>query len=71
MPGAKIHDITPPHEPISVARNMIERAPAATAGIAVLIDPDGLIWWEMAGHAKKDILWALVKMQQELMESEP
>ena len=67
---AEVIDITPPHEPIGVAREMVRRAVGAKAGLYVLVHADGKLSWSMAGHARKDILWALERMKQELMNSD-
>ena len=64
---AEIHDITPPHEPIGVAKAMLARAPDATAALAVLVRKDGSLWFDVAGHQRKDILWALVSMTQQII----
>ncbi len=65
-----IADITPAYEPVSMARGMVDRAPSATAGVCVLVNENGELWFDMCGHQKKDILWALHKMIHELMEED-
>lgn len=64
---ATIEDITPKHLPIGLAKDMLELAPRATAGAAVMIytdeDGDECLWFDMCGDAKRDILWALNKLQ--------
>jgi hypothetical protein len=45
----EVADITPTHEPISLAREMVERAPGCAAGVCVLVRPDGSLWYDMAG----------------------
>lgn len=67
---AEVHDITPLHEPIGIAREMLERAPECTSGLAVLVQRNGKLWFDSAGHQRKDILWALEKMIYELMKDE-
>ena len=67
---AKLADITPPHDPVSIARDMLEKAPGCRAGLYVLIDADDRMHWEMCGHQRKDILWALQKMIHSLMLDE-
>ena len=61
-------DITPKHEPIAVAREMVERAPGCTACLCVLVCEDDSLWYKMAGHQRKDILWALQRMIHQLMD---
>ncbi len=64
---ATIDDITPDHEPISVARDMVERAPGTKAALAVLVREDGSMWYETAGHEQAYVLWALQHMIHKLM----
>ena len=66
----EVADITPGHEPIALARDMVERAPGCTACVCVLVKEDGSLWYDMAGHQRKDILWALQRMIHALMEDE-
>ncbi len=61
-------DITPPHLPIAVAKDMMERAPKAVAAVAALVEEDGTLWYDCAGYKRKDVLWALQKMIFEIME---
>ena len=61
-------DITPKHEPIALAREMVERAPDCTACVCVLVRKNGSIWYDMAGRQRRDILWALQRMIHRLME---
>ena len=65
----EVADITPPHKPVALARDMVERAPGCTAGVCVLVREDGSLWRDMAGQHKKDVLWALQRMIHELMET--
>ena len=66
--SVNVIDITPSRDPISLAREMERKAPKAKAGLAVLIDEDGLVWYDMAGCKNREVLWALQKMIHELME---
>ena len=63
-----IADITPPSEPIALAREMVSRAVGTKAALAVLVREDGSLWYDMAGHQRKDILWALQRMIHKLMD---
>ena len=65
----EIADITPKHEPIAVARQMVERAPRAKAALAVLVGEDGSIWFDSAGHERAYVLWGLQKMIFKLMDA--
>lgn len=67
----KVVDISPPHEPISLAREMVDRAPGNKAALAVLVSEDGNIWYEMAGHERAYIMWALQRMVHQLMSAPP
>ena len=62
-----IGDITPPHEPISVARDMVKEAPGCKAAVAVLVREDGSIWQDDCGHERAYVLWALERARQRLM----
>ena len=66
-----ITDITPPHAPISVAREMVDRAPGTRAGLVVLISEDGSLWYKMAGLERAYIMWALQRMVHSLMDEPP
>lgn len=68
--GDVIADITPAHEPVCVAREMVARAPEAKAAAAVLVRKDGSIWYDMTGHERASVLWALQKMIHELMNAD-
>lgn len=63
----KVADITPRHEPIGLAREMVNRAPGTKAALAVLVREDGSLWYDMAGHERAYIMWALQRMVNELM----
>ena len=65
--AGQVTDITPSHNPVWLAREMLHRAPEAKAGIAILLN-DGELWYDMAGFQRRDILWALQRMIHELME---
>ena len=70
VPLAEVLDITPAHEPIGIARQMVKHAIGAKAGLYVLMGDDDKLSWDMAGHCRKDLLWALERMKQELMMSD-
>ena len=63
-----IVDITPEHAPAALAKAMLRRAPGAAAGCVVLVKEDGSIWYDMAGHKRIHVLWALQRMIHLLME---
>ena len=67
-PPAKVADITPAYEPISLAREMVEQAPGSVAAFAILIAEDGEMWRRSCGHTKKDVVWACTLTISELME---
>lgn len=66
----KIVDITPPHEPVAMVREMLECAPGCKAGVCILVREDGTLHWDMAGEERAAVLWALYKMIHELMEAQ-
>ena len=66
----QVIDITDPSEPIALAREMVERAPECVAALAVLVRKDGSMWFDSRGHRKADVLWALSKMQMEILADE-
>jgi len=63
-------DISPPHEPISLAREMVDEAPGTKAAVAILVREDGSIWYRSCGHECAYVMWALQSMIHELMENE-
>ena len=67
---ADVEDITPAHEPVSLIREMLDRAPGAVAAFCVLVDEDGTIWRNSCGHRKQEVLWACVKTMFDLMEDD-
>lgn len=67
---SNVVDITSPAEPISLARDMVERAPGCKAAIAVLVLADGTIWSDCNGHARMEILWALEKMKMQILAND-
>jgi len=71
MTEAEIVDISPPSEPIALARDMVQRAPGCTVAVGVLIYEDGTLWSDCCGHQRKDVLWALQRMIFDLMSDEP
>ena len=66
--SVNVIDITPSHSPVRLAREMEKRAHGVEAGLVVLTDGNGFLWYDMAGNERRDILWALQKMIHELME---
>ncbi len=71
MTEAEIIDISPPSEPIALARDMVQRAPGCTVAVAVLVREDGTLWHDCCGHQRKDVLWALQRMIFDLMAGGP
>ncbi len=65
-----ISDITPKHDPLTLARDMVRVAPGCAAGLYVLIERDGKVTYDMAGHQRAFILWGLQRMMHELMSEE-
>ena len=59
---AKITDITPKHYPLSLAKQMVEKAPGCTAGFCFLVNKDNTIWYDGAGHTQETLLWVLQRM---------
>lgn len=64
---SNVVDITNPAEPISLARDMVERAPGCKAALAVLVCEDGSIWSDCNGHSRMEILWALERMKIQIL----
>ncbi len=64
---AEISDITPDHEPIALAKEMVERAPGCKAAVCVLVKADGKLWYDMSGHERAYIMWALQRLTHILM----
>jgi S-ribosylhomocysteine lyase LuxS involved in autoinducer biosynthesis len=67
---AVIIDITPHHEPVSLARDMVDRAPGCSAGFYMLLDGDELVY-DGCGMTKKDILWALERTKLRILSDKP
>ena len=67
---SNVVDITDPAEPISLARGMVERAPGATAAVAILVRDDGTMWYDCCGHSRMEIVWALEKMKLQVLGEE-
>lgn len=65
-----VADITPDHEPVALAREMVERAPDAVAAFCVLVGKDGEIWRRACGHQKMEVVWACTRTIAELMSEE-
>lgn len=63
-------DITPNHNPVKLAQTMVEKAPGAVAGFFILLDEDGGLYRDMNGMSERDILWALEKCKNELLNGE-
>lgn len=66
--SAEVSDITPPDEPIALARDMVAEAPGCIAAVCALVRADGTLWMDCCGHERHEILWALQKMIHILME---
>ena len=67
---SEVADITPAHEPIGLAREMVERAPGCVAAVCVLVREDGSMWYDSCGHHRMEVLWALEKLRHQLMMGE-
>ncbi len=65
--GSVVADITPKHEPVGLAREMLELAPGTVAGAYVLVQEDGVILFDTCGHDNRSVLWGLQKMCHNLM----
>ena len=64
---AKIHDITPKHEPVALLRCLEEDAKESVAAFVVLLKEDDEIQYEGVGVCAKDLLWAIEKMKLKLL----
>ncbi len=72
-------DITPPHAPISLARDVVSELEAKGEQVRALsmayvwVDDDGKehLKFDSCGHAKQQVLWALEYMRLELFGVEP
>lgn len=62
MSQDNISDITPPTNPVSIARDMLKDAPQASAGAYVLVKENGETVFDMCGEQRQMILWGLQKM---------
>ena len=70
---SKVVDITPQHEPLSIIREAEQEIIRSrdelniVAAFVVLIDENGDLWRRAAGYQKRDVLWALMRCQNDLM----
>ena len=64
-----VKDITPDHNPISLARDMVEIAGKedAVAGFYLIAFADGTLTFDCAGNRRADLVWALEKMKLEIL----
>lgn len=66
----KVFDITPNHEPVKLLRSLEKRAKESTAAFVVLLGKDDVLRYNGAGVTAKDLLWALEKMKQLVINDE-
>jgi hypothetical protein len=61
----EVHDITPLHNPVSLARQMVKDAEdeGSIAGFYILLNTDDSLTYQGAGVTSKDLLWALERMK--------
>ena len=64
-------DITPKHDPMGLAKEMVSRAPDAKVGIAVLIKKDGEMWFDCCGNDAAYVVYALERMKHQIMMDTP
>lgn len=67
---AELHDITPNHSPVSIAKDMLKEAPKAVAGFYVLLFDDDTLIRQSCGNTKKEVLWALERCKNDLMRED-
>lgn len=65
-----VTDITPDHSPIALAKEMLKESPDAIGGFYVLIDKDDTLTYDMAAITRKDLLWAIKKMENLLLNGD-
>jgi len=65
----KIDDITPEHLPVTLLRDedIIEASLSAKAMAIIWLDKEDELYYEMCAIEKKDLLWALKCMENNLM----
>ncbi len=64
---AKIHDITPEHEPVALLRSLEDDAKESIACFVVLLKKDDEMTYDGVGVRGKDLLWALEKMRLKVL----
>ena len=65
----KVVDITPNHDPMGLARDMVKAVEkeGIVAGFYVLLTEEGDLIYDGAAYHKKDLLWALERTKQNLL----
>lgn len=63
-------DITPDFKPVKLLRSLEGRAKESSAAFVVLLGEDDRMYYKGAGLTAKDLLWALEKMKQLVIEEE-
>ncbi len=68
MTCAKVKDITPDHEPVKLLRSLEKKAKKSKAAFVVLLCDDDSLDYDGCGVRAKDLLWALERMKQQVMD---
>ncbi len=63
----KIANITPNFQPIALLKANEGRAKKSTGALLVLVNKDGDLYWDGCGVSQENLLWALRKLEHEIM----
>lgn len=63
----EVIELEPGRTPLTLAHEMVERAPGCKAGIYILVREDDGLAYEMVGSQKAAVMWGLQKLLHILM----
>ena len=63
----EVKDIIPLNHPYGLLYDNLERSKDCIAGVLILVDKDGGMYFDNCGIKATDVLWALRKMEQKLL----
>lgn len=68
--SVEVTDITPLHDPVSLARVMGRKAQTGefTAGFYILVRPDGTMDFDGCADQRMELVWALEKLKLMLLQ---
>jgi len=67
---SSLSTITPDHFPESLLPDIIEHLKGAQFVFVVTVDQDDNLWYGSVGHRKKDVLWGIECIRQDLFKED-